>query len=450
MKYYVVSKDTRIPPTIKEEDEYTFLSMEEFFQMAQEGFNPPDNIFINIDAIYNYKEVYEGLKAGGVPTTYYVFSDQKEAQEKLKNSFKIEEKVKMFNVKQEEGEIEKVEEPLPEKEIELKNEVNIDAELSKIDEEFRKKEEEKKMEKENNTVIGDLTVATTPKKQETVSQSQLNIQNWTNLLENDGASTLTKKNKKPAKCIAFNSAKGGTGKTFTCILTAYRFAKTHPDLKIALADFDIIDGQVGVTINRNNITLYDYYKQWQAGHTTFNYLENYHVSNEHFSPNIDFYLAPPADIPSITNNEDFWNNVFELLITNYDVVFFDTGIDYLGKAPIGKILKIADKIILTCNTSINSVQSVLRQIKILIGERKNEIFRKEDRLKDRLNVVLTRVSTSKEINNMIIRLIQPYVPIIAAFGNLDEAIARSQWYQEWDIWDSNVQILDYLDKIAEM
>ena len=111
----------------------------------------------------------------------------------------------------------------------------------------------------------------------------------------------------------------------------------------------------------------DFYKVYKGGHSEFSYLDNCKVKSDHFSPNIDFYLAPSQDIPTITNDTTYWNTVFKLLITNYDVVFFDSGIDYLGKAPISQLYKIADKIIITCNPSINSVKSVIKQFKTLFN-----------------------------------------------------------------------------------
>ena len=277
--------------------------------------------------------------------------------------------------------------------------------------------------------------------------------NLNNLIQNDefDADVVKRRKKKaPAKVILFGSSKGGTGKTFTCLISAYWYAKKHPTQKVALADFDIIDGQIGITINKLAPTMQDFYKLSKNGYTAFGYLENCKVKTEHFSPNIDFYLAPPQDIPQITNDTPFWNNLFETLISNYDVVFFDSGIDYLGKAPVSQLYKIADKIIITSNPSINSTKSVLKQFKTLSGRRPNNVFKASDDILSRTNVVLTRMYDEGPINDIVINNIEIFAPVIAKFGNIDSIISEVQWYQHWYLIDQHPEIYNELEKIIEI
>lgn len=257
-----------------------------------------------------------------------------------------------------------------------------------------------------------------------------------------------KGDKKPGKVILFGSSKGGTGKTFTCLISAYWYAKTHPNERVALADFDIIDGQIGINLNKLMPTMQDFYKSCKSDKNEFAYLEQCKVKSEHFSPNIDFYLAPSQDIPTITNDTEFWNNIFRLLIMNYDVVFFDSGIDYLGKAPISKLYKIADKIIITCNPSINSVKSVIKQFKTLSGQRLNNVFKDTDDILSRIKVVLTRVYSNEAITNIVLENITNYVPVVTAFGNIDDLISQVQWYQRWHLLDERTDITKALEKIT--
>jgi cellulose biosynthesis protein BcsQ len=277
--------------------------------------------------------------------------------------------------------------------------------------------------------------------------------NLNNLIQNDefDADVIKRRKKKaPAKVILFGSSKGGTGKTFTCLISAYWYAKKHPTQKVALADFDIIDGQIGITINKLAPTMQDFYKLSKNGYTAFGYLENCKVKTEHFSPNIDFYLAPPQDIPQITNDTPFWNTLFETLISNYDVVFFDSGIDYLGKAPVSQLYKIADKIIITSNPSINSTKSVLKQFKTLSGRRPNNVFKASDDILSRTNVVLTRMYDEGPINDIVINNIEIFAPVIAKFGNIDSIISEVQWYQHWYLIDQHPEIYNELEKIIEI
>ena len=269
-----------------------------------------------------------------------------------------------------------------------------------------------------------------------------------NILQYDDFDVTNRQSKNPAKVILFGSSKGGTGKTFTCLISAYWYAKTHPKERVALADFDVIDGQIGINLNKLMPTMQDFYKVYKGGNQTFSYLENCKVKSDHFSPNIDFYLAPSQDIPTVTEDSEYWATVFELLIKNYDVVFFDSGIDYLGKAPISMLYKIADKIIITCNPSINSVKSVIKQFKTLSGQRRNNVFSESDDILNRVNVVLTRVYDNNDITEIVVHNISNYAPVINAFGNIDDIISQVQWYQRWNLIDENKSITDALENIT--
>ena len=256
---------------------------------------------------------------------------------------------------------------------------------------------------------------------------------------------------KAAKVILFGSSKGGTGKTFTACMCAYWYAKTHPTEKVALADFDIIDGQVAITTNQVFPTVQGFYMDYIQGKDTFDDLYNYHANTDKFSTNLDFYLAPPQDIPEITNNNDFWKCIFTLLTKSYDVVFFDSGIDYMGREPISNLYKIADKIIITSNTSINSVKSVIKQMLTISGQRANPIFSKEDDILKNVNIVLTRVSNEYEdVNDQVVDSLTRYAPIIAAFGTIDSLIYRVQWGGTWYLIDEEPGIISNLEEITKL
>ena len=275
------------------------------------------------------------------------------------------------------------------------------------------------------------------------------ISNVDNLLQHDDYDTVNPhRTATAAKVVFFGSSKGGSGKTFTCLISARWYALTHPTERVCLADFDIIDGQIGITINKLTPTTQDYYKLYKNGYTDFINLENCKVKSDHFSPNMDFYLAPSQDISTITNDTEFWKNIYEQLIKNYDVVFFDSGIDYLGLVPISNLYKIASKIYITSNPSINSVKSVIKQLKTLSGERQNNVFRLNDDILSRVNLILTRMDNDEAINSIVRNNLTKYAPIVAEFGQIDKEIKQVQWYQDWEVLDSTPAITEQLDKIV--
>lgn len=281
---------------------------------------------------------------------------------------------------------------------------------------------------------------------------KINVENVSNLLQYDDYDSMNKSRKAaPANVILFGSSKGGTGKTFTCLSTAYWYAKKHPEKKIALADFDVIDGQVGISLYLIRPTLMEAFKQYKSGNKAFSFLEPYKAINQSFSSNIVFYLAPPQDIPAITNDTTFWKYIFDLLLNNYDTVFFDSGIDYIGKEPISMLYKIADKIFITCNPSINSVKSIIKQIKTLSGERVNSVFAPKDMIKDKLRLVFTRMNKNEQdVNNLVVsNFTKLNINITATFGNIDPIISQIQWYQRWELIDKTPVLNAELDKICK-
>lgn len=272
------------------------------------------------------------------------------------------------------------------------------------------------------------------------------------LLVDRGEFDAVKKSNKPATVVMCGSAKGGTGKTFTSCMMVYRFAKTHPHLKIAFADFDVIDGQVAVTTNQVGPTVRGFYKDFEQGHKTFEDLKKYKAVSEKFGLNLDFYLAPSRDEQRVSENFEFWKTIFDLLRDNYDVVFYDTGIDYMNKKlPIQYVYKNADRINITCNTSINSVRSIIKQITALTGQQENEVYKASDGIKDKLHIVLTRVSNEYEdVNELVVNSLSKYAPIDAAFGYIDSLVNRVEWGGTWYLIDEKEDIIENLDNITKI
>lgn len=272
-------------------------------------------------------------------------------------------------------------------------------------------------------------------------------------------------NQKEAKIYVFGSSKGGTGKTFTSIISTYRYAKTHPHQHIALIDFDIIDGQVGISIHKVRPTIARYYTEYQKGYRDFKTMQNFAVKgNNVFPQNVDFYLAPSNG--SSINNNDFWFNIIENAISNYDVVVFDTGIDYLNIVPISYAYKIADKINLITTTSIKSVNSVIKQVERLKGEIKspgkdengnqtNYVFTKDDDIESKLNIIITQMTNDiNKMNKTIYRQLSEKANVLATFGVITDRVGKAEFYGEWNVFDDerervNKQINEFLDKIME-
>ena len=440
-KIYIVSQDTRIPDELIYKN-YQLLNVSEFIDLAStDDFELEEPIYYNIDSLdLNMYQSLQELRDEKF-VKFYMFSDQS-----YNINFDIDEGVVNFAVVQEELEPEIVQSQEPVNEP-TAQEISYEP-VTEIN---------------NNSpeLSGGIEII---EQNDSVSNTKVGLEdsdvfklmeNQYGNITNDNAQSTGK----IAKVILFGSSKGGTGKTTTCLISVRRYAKTHPNERVALLDYDNV-GQIGMTIVRVNPTLADYYRQYSMGNNTFPYLKNCALQNSHFSPNLDFYLAPSAAvIPKLLKDNGFWKNILELVLRNYDTVFFDTGggLEYLNQQNIIDLYKIADKIILVSNTTSTSVNCVNAQIQYLSGSIKNDIYRPEEKITQRVGLVITRaLEKNKEINNAVVRVFtaaelpQNNVPILAAFGNLDERIARSQYYQEWEAWDADEKSNIYLDNICKL
>lgn len=261
----------------------------------------------------------------------------------------------------------------------------------------------------------------------------------------DDDSELSNNSNNVARIVLFGSSKGGTGKTFTSLMATYRYAKTHPAEKIAMVDFDIIDGQVGISIHKNGPTMKNYLVEYQKGYNDFRTMNRFAVKSNNFPQNIDFYLAPNNG--TYINNDNFWMNIIKNTIENYDVVVFDTGIDYLNLAPISYAYKIADKICVVTTTSIKSVNSVNKQINKLTGKIKNGVFDESDGLAPRINIIITQMVQSNKMNKTIYNNLSNSANICATFGVITESISEAEYYGNWKVFDNNPGINKAFDNI---
>ena len=293
-----------------------------------------------------------------------------------------------------------------------------------------------------NDFIAEQTITSANGQMEDLMVDRLN-----NLFDDaSGANNYENEEPKNAKIYVFGSSKGGTGKTFTSIISTYRYAMTHPDQRIALVDFDIIDGQVGISIHKYKPTMRNYYTQYKKGLQDFRTMKEFAIKgNDRYPSNVDFYLAPTSE--TTIKNDAFWINVIQNVIQHYDVVVFDTGIDYLHINPISYAYKIADKILIVTTTSIKSVTSVKKQISCLKGEIKNNVFSPEDDLASRINLIVTQVMSDDPMNGVVLNTLRKQAEVIAVFGTINENIHRAEYYGEWDVFDNNKLFNQYVDEI---
>lgn len=236
------------------------------------------------------------------------------------------------------------------------------------------------------------------------------------------------------RIVTFGSAKGGSGKTFTSIISAVYYAKDHPKEKVCLLDLDIEEPQVAIVIQKINKTIKPFYAHFLEGETDFQYLEKTKANNENMPDNLDFYLSPREEFP--IRDENFWETVMANLFMNYDMVVLDTGTTYMETSAIISAYKIADKINIVTMCNLASTVTVSQQMKRLSGEIINNVYRPEDEIEKKVNLIVTN-SYDDIICDSIINKLEEEAPVIAKFGNMTQKINEIQFQQKWSLLDSN-------------
>lgn len=417
-----------------------------------------NEILSQFDGYKTYNDfVAEVTSSEGLDTPddlQYIYIDVNDMDETYYNAFKeaLGDYMQLFTLQDEVPDYAEnlqyvdLRESIEEAQEEVNSQESQEPQESQIDDtqsESLEQVEDKEFVQENKYEYFDIN------KEET-SINNSSVDDIQNLLTDSAAQREGKEeeiNNKEGEVYATGSSKGGGGKTSTCVLGARRYAKQNPHKKVAIADFDLLDGQLGITIHKIGPTLYDYYsKSWNKGDRDFSYMENYHVNADNFPSNLDFYLAP-KDV--IIKDQKFWDNVFVNLIKNYDRIYFDTGISYLEYEPIYKLYKIADKVILTSSTSIKSVASVKKQISKLKGLNKNEIFTKEDEMEKTLNLVITQALPDSPINQQVIETFENDINILGIFPSMIKKFEEAEYYGNWKVFDDSKLVNSILDRINE-
>lgn len=254
------------------------------------------------------------------------------------------------------------------------------------------------------------------------------------LLDQDSQVEETEEGQKIGRIITFGSAKGGSGKTFTSLVTAYYYAKDHPNEKVCILDLDIEEPQIGIVIKTLKPTIKGFYADYSVGNTSFEYLKKRKTNNSNFPSNLDFYLTPRESHP-IRDNE-FWQCVLTNLFFNYDMIILDTGTTYMETEAIATAYKVADKVCIVTMANLASTVTVAQQIKRLTGEDENNVYSAEDEIENKLNLIVTNSSDSRVCQSIIAKLNEE-CPIVATFGNLTDKINDIQVLGRWSMFDDN-------------
>lgn len=262
------------------------------------------------------------------------------------------------------------------------------------------------------------------------------LANALSMADADMTAGLTDDGQHIGRIVTFGSAKGGSGKTFTSVISAVYYAKDHPDEKVCILDLDIEEPQIAIVIRQLNKSIKKFYANYLNGEYDFEFLEKCKCNVNNLPPNLDFYLTPRDEHP--IQDSDFWQTVMTNLFLNYDMTILDTGTTYMETPAISSAYKIADKVNIVTMCNLASTVTVAQQMKRLTGEIKNDVYSEEDEIEKKVNLIITNSYDDKYgLCDSIIAKLEEEAPVIARFGVLIEKINEIQVLGHWDLFDDN-------------
>lgn len=248
-----------------------------------------------------------------------------------------------------------------------------------------------------------------------------------------------------ARVYVFASNKGGVGKTFNTLAVARRYAKLHPNQKIAIVDFDIAVGQIAAQLNIYTPTMEEYFVD-VYNHANINIMD-YAVQHSAYGDNAYFYLAPPETMRAKATPRKYYSNLLVDLITEFDAVFIDTGFDY-NIYPIVMAMKLSTRIVLISTDSNKCINNVYKMSKALKGEDNfNNNFKQS--LANRLSLVFTSINDPDFAKTDIVKHYFGGIPVLAKFGTIRQ-IKQVENTNDYSLLDKSNKFNEALDNIWEL
>lgn len=431
--YLIVTNDKRIPREMQNFDKEVW-TRDEFVQKAansEEGLSIGDDDVLCLNIGVLDETLYEALRAyeldSDIQVEYYKFDNQDIELSYMKSPVNV--------YKYEDDKKKAKEEPAPVEEIE-EEQVIVDEEPKVV--EIPKPEP---------------VVAPVVEQKEVQLNKKSGVEDFANLaslIKNVDDVSTTDNADADAKILAFYSAKGGSSKSTTALMTVYHYAKTHPTARVACLDLDVYDPQVSIIASMPHKSIAAYYKNYLAGETEFENLKKCAATKPSFAQNVDFYLPPSLPIEEINDNRDFWICLLKHLSEHYDFIVIDTMPEFYDNIVATTILNAVDKVIIPSNTSINSVKSVYKQLQIFAGDARVASFKPDKDLLNKCFVSIAKMNPkSTMVNATIKEWFTKYVPVCAEFGIIEDEIEQMHWYQNWDIIFDRPEVVKQLEQIED-
>lgn len=250
--------------------------------------------------------------------------------------------------------------------------------------------------------------------------------------------------------FTFGSSKGGSGKTFTCIASARRYAQLHPEKRVALIDLDIIDAQVGISLHYVSPNVNNAYLSWLSNGEDLDLNSSYRETD--LGKNLHVFAGNSSGLSKDRYPDDFWIDFLTKIVGVYDTVFIDTGIDYLNIEPIRMAYQIADRVVVLSGTSIKSITSIKKQLNYLAGFAEGSPYDKEMEILGKVGLVFTQWEPGNPVEQVpsllqnMTKIGDIVVPVLVKFGYI-KYIQEIEFLGNWSLAD-NKKFQAGFDKIV--
>lgn len=259
-----------------------------------------------------------------------------------------------------------------------------------------------------------------------------------NQLQNEPAKNYDSEDENSAIVYTFGSSKGGSGKTFTCIASARRYAQLYPEKKIALIDLDITDAQVGISLHYISPNVNNAYLSWLSENENLDLTTSFRETV--LGNNLHVFAGNSSGLARDRYPDDFWIDFLTKVVHSYDTVFIDTGIDYLNLEPIRMAYEIADRVVVLSGTSIKSITSIKKQLSFLAGVSDGSPYTQEMDIIGKVGIVFTQWDPGNPVEQVpsllqnMARVGDISVPILVKFGYI-KYIQEIEFLGNWDLAD---------------
>lgn len=161
-----------------------------------------------------------------------------------------------------------------------------------------------------------------------------------------------------AHVISFFSAKGGVGKSMIALNTAVLIHEKFKK-KVLLMDLDLQFGDIALMVNKQNeMTIKEMFDDSPIN--SFEDIQPYLYS---YKPGCDMLFAPKDPESAEYISKEHTKSIIELLKKHYDVIIFDTGVNY-DEITLNA-LDISEHVIIVTNLEVTGLKNTKMSLKVM-------------------------------------------------------------------------------------